>query len=153
MDASPVGSQTSTAGGGIIGQSELCAVFIAIEAGTGVGGGIVSGEAAGGLAGASGLIHEGADDDIARAIPYKGLTEVVVLPARGVQGVCRGAIDLLQRVGVDITGVCGEGTEIGLSDEDGEFLGIAAVGSESEIYSGNAACSSLAFFMLPSTMA
>ena len=53
---------------------------------------------------------------------------------------CCGAVDLLQRVGVDITGVCGEGTEIGLSDEDGEFLGIAAVGSESEIYSGNAAC-------------
>ena len=83
MDASPVGSQTSAAGGSIVGQSELCAVFIAIETGTGVGGSIVSGEAAGGLAGASGLIHEGAYDDIACAIPYKGLTEVVVLPARG----------------------------------------------------------------------
>ena len=31
MDAGPVGSQTSAAGGGIIGQSELCAVFIAID--------------------------------------------------------------------------------------------------------------------------
>ena len=137
MDAGTVGMRTSAAGGGIVVQSELRVVFIAIEAGTSGAGGVVAREATGALAGARRLVHESADDDIAHTIPQERLAEIVVLPTGSVQRVSCGAVNLLKGAGVDIGSGRREGTHRGSAYKDGEFFCIRTISAKTEIHTHN----------------